>query len=175
MTQNASQNSPAGTVLIDGETATLLFERFLPHPIEAVWDALTQPEQLATWFMTKATIDGRLGGQVSMVSGPAQFAWTGSILAWEPPHVYAYEWNLDPRPEMPNGEASIVRWELRATEGGTTLTLTHKRLTKGTALGFAPGTHAFLDRLAAQLAGETLPNWMLRYDAVKDAYPAWSR
>jgi hypothetical protein len=48
--------------------------------------------------------------------------------------------------------------------------MTFSRLTKPTALGFAPGMHAFLDRLEAQLKGEPLPDWMLRYDAVKGYY-----
>lgn len=169
------QTTPAGDVLIDGDKATLHFERLYPHPVEAVWEALTQPEQLAKWFMTKATLDGRQGGRLTMVSGPAQFEWTGEILTWDPPHVLEYEWNLEARPEIPNGEASVVRWELRPEGEGTRLTLWHRRLSKPTALGFGPGTHAFLDRLGAQLAGEALPSWMHRYDEVKGAYPAWSR
>ena len=165
--------TPAGEVVFEGDSATLRFERFLPHPVEAVWAALTDPAQLASWFMTQATIDGRPGGSLRMVSGPARFEWTGKYLTWEPPHVLEYEWNLEPRKEMPSGEASLVRWELAREGQGTKLTLTHRRLTKGTALGFAPGTHAFLDRLAAQLAGESLPNWMQRFDDVKHAYPSW--
>jgi hypothetical protein len=34
------------------------------------------------------------------------------------------------------------------------------------ARGFRSGTHAFLDRLAALLAGEPLPNWAQRYEAI---------
>jgi uncharacterized protein YndB with AHSA1/START domain len=165
--------SPSGQVLIDGEVATLAFERELPHPPERVWAALTDPEELHRWFMTTATIDGREGGRVEMVSGVARFHWTGRILAWDPPRLYEYEWNADPRPELPRGEQSVVRWELSPTEGGTRLKLTHRRLTRPTALGFAPGTHAFLDRLSAQLDGTKLPDWMGRYAEVKDRYPAW--
>ena len=39
--------SPPGELLVDGETATLSFQRFLPHPPEAVWDALTDPASFA--------------------------------------------------------------------------------------------------------------------------------
>lgn len=171
---NDSKPSPAGQVLIDGDTATLSFRRRLSHPPERVWEALTDPAQLKQWFMTVATIDGRTGGSVDMVSGPARFHWVGRILTWDPPRVYEYEWNTEPRAELPAGERSIVRWELEPSGGGTTLTLTHRNLTKGTAIGFAPGTHAFLDRLAALLANEPLPDWMGRYGAVKDQYPAWT-
>ncbi len=166
--------TPAGEVAFDGDQATLHFVRTYPHPPEAVWSALTDPAQLASWFMTQAVIDGRPGGSVKMTSGPARFEWTGQILAWEPYTLYSYEWNLEPHEHVPQGERSVVRWELEPIEGGTRLTLTHSRLSRGTALGFAPGTHSFLDRLGAQLSKETLPNWMQRYDEVKHAYPSWS-
>jgi uncharacterized protein YndB with AHSA1/START domain len=166
--------TPAGQVIVDGETATLSFERELPHPPEDVWEALTDPEQLAEWFMAKATIDGRAGGSVEMWTGVSQLHWTGRILVWQPPRVYEYEWNAEPRAELPTGERSIVRWELEPKGAGTLLKLTHRRLTKGTARGFAPGTHAYLDRLAAQLDGMPLPDWMARYGEVRAAYSSGS-
>lgn len=177
MTQppNQSLPTPAGEVTFDGDHATLHFVRTYPHPPEAVWAALTEPEQLAAWFMTQAVIDGREGGSVRMTSGPARFEWTGRILTWQPHRVYEYEWNLAPHDDVPQGEQSVVRWELEPVEGGTRVTLTHRHLTKGTALGFAPGTHAFVDRLGAQLDAQPLPNWMQRYGEVKHAYPAWQR
>ena len=174
MTDAAKTVTPAGEVIVEGELATLRFQRLLRHPPEAVWDALTDPEQLKKWFMTTATIDPRAGGSVDMVSGTARFHWKGRILAWDPPRVYEYEWKVDPRAELPRGEDTVVRWELEPRNGGTLLTLTHRNLTRATALGFAPGTHAFIDRLDAQLAGDKLPDWMGRYQEVKHAYPAWT-
>lgn len=38
---------PAGAVLADGDSATLVFRRRLPHPPEAVWKALTEPAELS--------------------------------------------------------------------------------------------------------------------------------
>jgi uncharacterized protein YndB with AHSA1/START domain len=167
--------APAGNVEFDGDHVTLRYERFLNHPPEVVWAAITEPEQLAAWLMTPAaTIGGHAGGSIDMVTGPSSFHWTGTILTWDPPRVYEHEWNMEPRPEVPGGEATVVRWELAPSGEGTRLNVTHRRLTRSTGLGFAPGFHAFLDRLAAQLAGEPLPNWMKRYDEVRHAYPAWS-
>src|SRR5439155_2460283 len=94
----------AGSVSIEGDHATLHFERTLQHPIEKVWDALTDPEQLRGWFMTEAVLEGRVGGTVDMVSGPSKFHWTGKVLAWEPPHKLEYEWKAPIRQEMPMGE-----------------------------------------------------------------------
>jgi uncharacterized protein YndB with AHSA1/START domain len=111
---------------------------------------------------------------VETVAGPAQIHARGRILKWEPPHVYEYEWIAEPRKEMPNGESSVVRWELTPLDGETLLTLEHRRLTRGTGTGFAPGWHAFLDRLAAQVAGTPLPDWMERFSAVCAGYPGWA-
>jgi uncharacterized protein YndB with AHSA1/START domain len=164
-----------GSVEIEGDTATLLFRRQLPHPADVVWQALTDPAQLREWYMTTAKIDGRPGGSVDMIAGPSRFHWTGRITAWEPMKVYEYEWNIDPTPEIPKGERSIVRWELAPSAGGTLLTLTHRRLSRQTAIGFAPGTHAFLDRLEALLDHARLPEWMTRYGEVKHLYPSMER
>jgi uncharacterized protein YndB with AHSA1/START domain len=156
-------------------SAQLRFERTLPHPPERVWQALTDPEQLRQWYMAHALIDGRPAGSVDMMSGPARFHVTGRILFWEPPRIFEYEWNVEPRAELPQGERSVVRWELTPSGShATRLVLTHRRLTAATANGFAPGTHAFLDRLTAQLAGSALPNWMQRYGEVQHGYPRWS-
>lgn len=164
---------PNGRVEVDGETATLIFERRLSHSPERVWRALTDAEELREWYMAAARIDGRQGGTIDMVT-LAQFHWTGRILTWQPFSVLEYEFNAVPHEHLPGGERSVVRYELRRVEGGTLLTLTHSRLTKRTGLGFAPGTHALLDRLDAFLGAQPLPNWRARYDEVKAAYPAWS-
>jgi uncharacterized protein YndB with AHSA1/START domain len=53
---------PKGAVVIEGEIATFVFRRRLPHPPETVWKALTDPSELSGWYMTKAAIYGRQGG-----------------------------------------------------------------------------------------------------------------
>ncbi|MEA2587510.1 MAG: hypothetical protein QOH66_437, partial [Actinomycetota bacterium] len=35
---------------LDADRWTLRFERHLAHPVEKVWRALTEPEQLRSWF-----------------------------------------------------------------------------------------------------------------------------
>ena len=56
---NASQK---GEVIIEGDYATLKYERRLAHPREDVWKAITDPTELAMWFDNKAVIDGRNSG-----------------------------------------------------------------------------------------------------------------
>jgi uncharacterized protein YndB with AHSA1/START domain len=163
-----------GEVTYDGDFARVFFQRRLAHPPEKVWAALTEPEQLKKWLMASSVmLDGRKGGSLDTVAGPAQIHAHGRILAWDPPRVYEHEWITGPREEIPNGENSFVRWELVPLDGGTVLTLEHRRLTRPTATGFAPGWHAFLDRMAAQLSGDPLPDWMKRFGEASGAYPGW--
>ena len=39
-----------GTLVTSGEIAVIVFERRLAHPVDAVWAALTESEQLAAWL-----------------------------------------------------------------------------------------------------------------------------
>lgn len=156
---------------MEGEKATLVFRRRLPHPPESVWKAITDPSDLAVWYMTKAVIDGREGGSIDFLSGPSRLHVTGRILIWDPPKVFEHEWRVAPRPELKTGEDAVIRWELSRDGDGTILHLEHRKLNRDTALGFAPGTHAFVDRLQAHLDRKPLPSWQERYQQVASNYP----
>ncbi len=168
---SATEAAPKGTVTYDGDHATLTFERRYPHPIETVWETITSPEHLAQWYMSKARLEGRTGGSIDYVSGVSQFHVTGKILTWDPPRVYEHEWNVEPMKYLPNGERSVVRWELSPDGDGTILRLTHRHLTEQTAGGFVSGSHVVLERLEQELDGKPLVNWMQRVDEVKSLYP----
>jgi uncharacterized protein YndB with AHSA1/START domain len=164
-----------GTLLEDGEHATLTFHRVYAHAPDKVWEAIATPEGLRGWLLcTESVIEGHVGGRIEMVSGPAGYRSTGKILAWEPPRLLEYEWNVAPVPEMPRGEQAIFRYELQPEGDGTQLLVTYRRITLRSARGFLPGLHAFLDRLEAQLAGCALPDWLERFGVLRAAYPEWS-
>lgn len=166
---------PKGTLLDEGDFATLAFRRVYPHRPEHVWAAIATPEGLREWLMcTHAVIDGRAGGRIELRSGPPGYHSTGKVLVWDPPRVFEYEWNVAPVPEMPQGEQAIFRYELQPEGDGTRLLVTYRRITRRTAGGFLPGVHAFLDRLEAQLAGRPLPDWLARFGALRAQYPEWS-
>src|SRR5207245_7509588 len=78
-------SSRAGTVTFDGDYATITFERRLRHPIQIVWEALTESEHLARWYMTRARLDSRQGGSIDYWSGPDQHPETGETLTRQPP------------------------------------------------------------------------------------------
>ena len=167
---------PRGTLREGGEHATLTFRRVYRHAPEHVWDAIATPEGLQGWLMcTHARIDARAGGRIELVSGPPGYRSTGTILAWDPPRLLEYEWNIDPVPEMPRGEHAIFRYELTPEGDSTHLLVTYRRITKQTATGFLPGLHAFLDRLEAQLDAQPLPDWAQRFEDLRTTYPQWSR
>ena len=171
MSSSKKQATPVGTVTIDGEYATIRFSRRMGHPPEDVWSAITDPEQLQSWYMTRAIIVGGKDGSIDFRSGPAQHHVTGRILSWDPPYLFEHEWNVDPSPGLPSGEESVVRWELQRDGHGTLITLTHRRLSRRTAAGFAPGIHAFLDCLETHLDGEPMPDWRSRVQGLRKYYP----
>ncbi|NKQ58523.1 SRPBCC family protein [Amycolatopsis sp. K13G38] len=176
-----------GELTMDGDRATMTFRRRLPYPIETVWAAITDPGRRKSWF-GQTTLEAREGGTIEMLpddppAPPEAKRMTGRILIWEPPArrspsstelrspltaVFEHEWNQRIVDE------SVVRYELTEDGDGTLLTFTHRGLSARNAKGFIPGTHAFLDRLAAHLAGGPLPAWQERYDEVAPAYPSWS-
>jgi len=163
-------------MIIEGDTATLVFQRILHHAPELVWDAIAKPEGLRDWLMaSEVRIDGRAGGTIEMVSGAGRYRSTGKILRWEPPRVFEYEWKVAPVPEMPLGENAIFRYELAPQDSSTLLTVTYRRITKQTASGFLPGLHAFLDRLEAQLDEKPLPDWSARFAELLGQYPEWTK
>lgn len=172
MSNPANQISPTGTVTVEGEYATIMFSRRLDHPPEEVWSAITNPKQLQSWYMTRAVIAGGEGGSIDFISGPSHFHVTGRILSWDPPRLFEHEWKVEAQPGLPSGEESVVRWELARDGRETVITLTHRRLTRRTATGFAPGIHAFLDRLAAELDGEPVPDWIGRVEELRGNYPS---
>ena len=157
-----------GTLVVAGEIAVIAFERRLGHPVEAVWAALTDPDELAAW-LGPGTLEPREGGRVSIRTGPGdrparQRMISGRVLAWDPPRVLEHEWI------QPGLDISVVRYELEADAGGTILRLTHRRSVAPGATGGRAGWHAYLDRLAARLDRLPVPAWSERRAEVQDAY-----
>ncbi|HYZ59095.1 MAG TPA: SRPBCC domain-containing protein, partial [Nitrososphaeraceae archaeon] len=139
-----TEDKAIGIVTIEGDYATITYKRRLSHPREVVWRAITDPKEFAIWFKQQARVfDGHTGGEIDYVNEISGYHATGRVLVWEPPRVFEHEWHIAPRPELPGGEPeAVVRWELMS-EGDSNIFLTNifSRLTKRTALLFAPGQH----------------------------------
>lgn len=93
----------------------------LKHSPEKVWNALTTPEGLGTWFGETAEVDLRVGGQVKLTwtSGDAA---TLTIKRLEPPHVFGYTWSIYGLP-ADDLRRTYVEFTLEPSDTGTTLTM----------------------------------------------------
>ena len=147
------------SIEIEGEKATLIFRRLLRHPPEAVWRAITNPEELRQWFLATATLEGRVGGRVDLVQGPYRAHGTGRVRVWDPPRLLEYDFHGVPGGNLPPGLDGVIRWELVPEAGGTLLVLTFRGLSKPIATTLAGGVKGYLARLEAQLDGRPLPEW----------------
>lgn len=156
----------SGVLRVEGAKASITFRRLLHHRIDRVWAAITEPKELETWFMVKVSRENTPGGRLEMEHPNAVHA-KGRVIEWSPPRVYEYEWNLPPGPFTPEGESSVVRWELSPIKEGTMLVVTHRKLSRPTAETFSHGFKELIDRLVAHLDGAPLllPTWMRRADA----------
>jgi uncharacterized protein YndB with AHSA1/START domain len=164
-----------GHLDVRGDTATMTFRRRLPHSIDAVWAAITDPAQRAAWFGA-TTIEPRTGGRITMMpddppAAPEAKEMTGRILTWRPPTgpaprtaVLEHEWR------QRIVEEGVVRYELTEDGDGTVLVFVHRGLSTRNARGFIPGTHAYLDRLDAYLAADQIPAWGDLYGLHAPAY-----
>jgi uncharacterized protein YndB with AHSA1/START domain len=162
-----------GKITVEEEYGTVKFERRLSHPREIVWKAITDQKEIFRWLPDyKGTFEGNKGGEIDLVNTVSGSHVTGDILIWEPQRVFEHEWHISPNQMFPHGELeSIIRWELKQErDSDTLLIVTHRRLTKSTALSLAPGWHAYLDRLEAILNNQVPPDWAHRFAEVKELY-----
>lgn len=124
--------------IIDGRPA-LRFERYLAHPVERVWRAVTEPAELGRWF--PAAADWRPeAGEIFEAGGQ-----TGEITELEAPNLIAWTYARD-----------LFRFELRAAGDGCLLVFTHVSDDLALAAQTAAGWETYLDRLEPHLAGSQL-------------------
>ncbi len=164
-----------GTITVKEKYGTIKFEKRLKYPKEMVWKAITDSNEIFRWLPDyKGTFDGYKGGTIDLVNTVSGSHVTGDILVWDLYRIFEYEWHIAPNQMFPNGEPeSVIQWELKQNGDSNTDTLlimTHNRLTKSTALTFAPGWHAYLDRLEAILNNQVPPDWARRFGEVKELY-----
>ena len=126
-------------VEIDGRPA-VRFERRLAHPIERVWEAVTDPAQLAGWFPARVERDG---DELRFAfEGEREASMHGKVLEEDPPRVFAFRWEDDE-----------LRFELRPDGDGCVLVLTNVLDGTYPASSVAAGWHVCLGELEKLLAG----------------------
>jgi len=139
-----------GTISLDGSTAAVRFERQYAASAQELWSALTHPEQMGRWLGAEVSIEGRVGGAVTLRWAGGE-EMQGVITTFEPGRLLEYTWR-----EAAMGIDSVVRFQLQAGPSGTVLVLEHAQVPAGQAPGLGAGWHGHLDALAATLEGRAL-------------------
>jgi uncharacterized protein YndB with AHSA1/START domain len=149
------------TLLTDRARPAVRLERRLPDPPAVVWRALTEREQLRSWFPSDVIVAGgrwQVGAPITFPFPPEviDMTLTGQVLEVDEPNVLAFTW----------GEETL-RFELSPEDGGTRLVLIDE-LPPGAAARNAAGWQTCLDRLAGV---EPAPDgWRQRFEAYAAAF-----
>ena len=123
---------------IDGRPA-LRLERYLDHPVERVWRAVSEPAEVRRWMPAAADWTLTVGAEFEL--GGQQ----GQITELDPPHLIGWTFGPD-----------RFRFTLQAKGDGCALVFTHIFNDAAPAAQTAAGWECYLDRLDAQLAGQDL-------------------
>jgi uncharacterized protein YndB with AHSA1/START domain len=151
-----------GKVTVTGDDARIEFERTIRAPQTTVWRALTDPSIVSDW-LTPGSIDAQTGGELSLDFGEGGVV-SGRVLEADPPNRLVYTWVMDGQMN------SVVEWTLAEHADGCQLTLVHRTVPVPMSAGYAPGWHAFLDRLEAAALGAPLPDWDTRSSEIASHY-----
>ena len=140
----------------------LSFERCLSHPVEVVWRAITEADELEHWFPSRVEVD-ELGPGAEMTFTfenmpieDAPMTMTGRVTELDPPRRFAFTWGED-----------HLRFELEpvADEDACVLRLTVLLDARDKAARDAAGWHVCLDRLEQWLGGRGVNGeWRGYYD-----------
>lgn len=132
-----------GKVSKEADGFKVVFERTLNHPIEKVWDAITNPEKLKIWF---TDFEMQL-----LANSPMKITFrdntrtvtTGKVLEVNKPNRFVWSW-----------EEELAVWELTAlSDKSCKLVFTYSKLPDHYAAGAPAGFHSLLERLESYLGG----------------------
>ena len=168
---NRGTSDEHGNYLEHGGRPAVRFVRSYPHPVERVWAALTEPDELGHWFPGTARIEQRAGGTVRFDGDPHAEPSEGTVLVCDPPRRLTYTWG-DDELHFSLEEAGPDR---------CTLTLINVLAARDTAARNAAGWHVCLAELDKYLSGavadgphsDSAQPWQPLYDAyVAEGVPA---
>jgi uncharacterized protein YndB with AHSA1/START domain len=148
-------------LLTDRARPAVRLERELPDPPTVVWRALTDRDELRSWFPSDVIVEGgrwEAGAAITFPFPPdvIDMTLTGEVLEVDEPALLAFSWGED-----------TLRFELSPLNGGTRLVLIDE-LPPGAAARNAAGWETCLDRLAGL---EPAPDaWQPRFAAYTAAF-----
>jgi uncharacterized protein YndB with AHSA1/START domain len=138
------ESTDLGTYVEHDGRPAVRFVRTYAHPIERVWSAITDVDELSRWFPSTARIELRVGGTVTFSDDPYMEDSAGTVLACDPPRRLAYSWGGDE-----------LHYELESLgDGRCRLTLVNVLHERNAAARNAAGWTVCLAELDRSLAGE---------------------
>ncbi|MBV9040732.1 MAG: SRPBCC family protein [Acidimicrobiia bacterium] len=163
-----TQTQPDGRLVeVDG-AYQIEFERVYPHPIEEVWDAITNPARIAKWWLpfdADIELDLRPGGKYELrAKGPEAMEISWTVVRVEPPTLFEH---------THSDIGGNIRWMLHDEGGATRLELVQTPADRNAVIemGFIVGLHMSLDRLGRDLDGVADNPWDWDVEAVhKERY-----
>ncbi len=149
------------TLLARGARPAVRLGRHLPDPPSTVWQAITDREQLRSWFPCDVVVAGgrwEVGATITFLFPPEviDVTLTGEVLAVDEPSALAFSWGDE-----------ILRFELSAADSGTHLVLVDE-LSAGIAARNAAGWEVCLDRLVG--LNPSADSWRPRFEAYAVAF-----
>jgi uncharacterized protein YndB with AHSA1/START domain len=145
-------NEADGIIEGVGDTLVLRFERRYSNSISDVWDAITNPERIAQWWLPfDADITRELvaGGSYELrgKGGAPTLSW--KVLRADAPYLFAH---THVEPDV------VITWELSEEGDGCLLVLTQSVPDRASAVSnnFVVGLHTSLDRLGSLLQGNAI-------------------
>lgn len=106
-------------------TKNIKVEKFYNHPIEKVWDAISNEASLKQWFLKDGHFKAETGYEYKFVFKRSGRVAHGKVLEAEKPNLLVYTWIKD----QINIETT-VRFELTARDNGTNLIVYHLGIEK---------------------------------------------
>jgi uncharacterized protein YndB with AHSA1/START domain len=149
------------TLLTNRNQPAVRLERQLADPPAVVWQALTEREQLRSWFPCDVIVEGGAwepGAAITFEFPPEviDMTLTGEVLEVDEPNALAFTWGEE-----------VLRFELTANDAGTRLVLTDE-VPPSAAARNAAGWELCLDRLAGlEPAADA---WRPRFEAYSAAF-----
>jgi uncharacterized protein YndB with AHSA1/START domain len=170
-----------GTIEQCDDIVTFRYERDLRYPIDAVWQSITDPEEIERWMGTRPEIDLKPGGRYISHHGTGDKV-VDRVERVEPPYLFEHTFWVEVNP------SALVTWELTPTDDGCRLVLTHtlsmedvksaaESVARGDSVSLilsrnAAGWHQLLNKLGATLDGHDAPWSDEAHGALLDKYGA---
>lgn len=140
----------------------LLYEDVYDTDIDDLWQAITTRQRLARW-MVDYTGDLREGGTWAVATEGDEEPWaTGKIAVCDAPRSFTTTWHAT------GEDPTHLTVTLEAVGGGTRMQLVHTGIR---SIFYGAGWQTYLERLAAEVAGEPIPeDWHARFAELSPMY-----